>query len=68
MDHLSPIRCLGGCGKWLTDPVSRMRKYGPECDPWPDRRKKIRRPKINPQQQTPDLLDELAGLEAGNET
>jgi hypothetical protein len=30
------VWCRGpGCGRELTDPVSRLRKLGPECDPEP---------------------------------
>lgn len=30
------VWCRGiGCGKELTDPVSRLRQMGPECDPEP---------------------------------
>jgi hypothetical protein len=30
------VWCKGpGCGRELTDPVSRLRRLGPECDPEP---------------------------------
>lgn len=59
------VYCLyPGCGIRLTDPISAARGYGPDHDPRPDLRRKIRPPRARtpPRAHPPAQADDLLAL------